>query len=199
MFYILMSLLSLITVRNFILVPTRSFHRVRIQKLSLLLLLMVWPICFISYGLKLLKKENDYTGFEVKWNDVPGRDEKWREETIARTSERQFMQEFENKFLGGANTLIGGDALLALQSKEPIFTNDQVRIFTKPEKGHDYVITSDVSEGVGGDSSTFSVIDVTVRPFDQVATFSDNKISPHLFAELLVKYAKMYNNAYLWH
>lgn len=146
---------------------------------------------------KAVKKENDFSAFEVKWSDVPGRDEKWREETIARTSERQFMQEFENKFLGGANTLINGDTLLALQYKEPIFNTDEVRVFEKQQRGHEYVITADVSEGIGGDSSTFSVIDVTKRPFEQVAAFSDNKISPHLFSAMLVKYAKIYNNAYL--
>ena len=32
---------------------------------------------------------------------MPGRDEKWREETIRATSEEQFRQEFETEFLVG--------------------------------------------------------------------------------------------------
>jgi hypothetical protein len=32
---------------------------------------------------------------EVHWSMVPGRDAKWREETIRNTSEEQFRQEFE--------------------------------------------------------------------------------------------------------
>lgn len=36
-----------------------------------------------------------YTPVEVHWSMVPGRDEKWKEETIRNTSEEQFRQEFE--------------------------------------------------------------------------------------------------------
>lgn len=86
---------------------------------------------FFNIWDKAIKGRNEYKAFEVKWNDVPGRDDKWREETIANTSERQFMQEFENKFLGGTNTLIDGDTLLSLQSIEPIFQTDNVRIYEK--------------------------------------------------------------------
>lgn len=152
---------------------------------------------FFSLWDKAKKKENDFASFEVKWNEVPGRDDKWREETIARTSARQFMQEFENRFLGGTNTLIDGDTLLMLQGKNPIFFRDNARVFEEPKRNHSYVITADVSEGVGGDFSTFSVIDVTAKPFNQVAVFQDNKTTPYMFAETLVRYAKIYNNAYL--
>ncbi len=38
---------------------------------------------------------NDYERMEIHWSDVPGRDEKWREEIIRNTSEEQFRQEFE--------------------------------------------------------------------------------------------------------
>ncbi len=43
---------------------------------------------------------------EVHWSQVPGRDEKWKQETISNTSERQFTQEFECEFLGSVDTLI---------------------------------------------------------------------------------------------
>ena len=49
---------------------------------------------------------NEYTTTEVHWSQVPGRDEKWKEQTIANTSERQFTQEFECEFLGSVDTLI---------------------------------------------------------------------------------------------
>lgn len=38
---------------------------------------------------------NSYIPIDVHWSDVPGRDEKWKEETIANTSEEQFRTEFE--------------------------------------------------------------------------------------------------------
>lgn len=39
---------------------------------------------------------NAYKPFRIDWWDVPGRDEKWKEETIANTSQRQFDQEMGN-------------------------------------------------------------------------------------------------------
>ena len=37
---------------------------------------------------------------------MPGRDSKWKEETIRNTSEVQFTQEFECEFVGSTYTLI---------------------------------------------------------------------------------------------
>ena len=39
---------------------------------------------------------NEYKPFKVDWWDVPGRDEKWKLQTIANTSQMQFDQEFGN-------------------------------------------------------------------------------------------------------
>jgi len=45
-------------------------------------------------------KRNSYNIIDVHWSEVPGRDEKWKQETIANTSEEQFKREFECEFLG---------------------------------------------------------------------------------------------------
>jgi hypothetical protein len=39
--------------------------------------------------------KNGYVFTDVHWSEVPGRDEKWKAETIANTSEQQFKVEFE--------------------------------------------------------------------------------------------------------
>jgi hypothetical protein len=52
----------------------------------------------------------------------------------------------------------------------------------------------DVSKGRGQDYSTFTVFDVTSRPFKQVCTYRNNMISPLLFPDLIVWTAKLYNN-----
>ena len=49
------------------------------------------------------KGRNGYAWNEVHWSKVPGRDAKWKETTIANTSERQFTQEFECEFLGSVD------------------------------------------------------------------------------------------------
>ena len=55
----------------------------------------------------------------------------------------------------------------------------------------------DVAKGRGQDYSTFNIIDITARPFKQVCVYRDNMISPLLFPDIIHKYAKSYNEAYV--
>ena len=57
---------------------------------------------------------NGYIPTDVHWNEVPGRDEAWKAQTIANTSEQQFKVEFECEFLGSVNTLIAPSKLKKL-------------------------------------------------------------------------------------
>jgi hypothetical protein len=59
------------------------------------------------------------------------------------------------------------------------------------------VMTVDVAKGRGQDFSTFTIFDVSVQPFYTVCTFRDNLMSPLLFPNVIYKYAKNYNNAYV--
>ena len=140
---------------------------------------------------------NEFKPFRVDWWDVPGRDEEWKRQTIANTSPLQFDQEFGNTFHGTGNTLISGDALLALKAKDAISINKNIRIYAEPEEDKQYMMFVDVAKGRGQDHSTFNIIDITSRPFKQVCVFQDNSISPLLFPDVIYKYAKTYNNAYV--
>lgn len=140
---------------------------------------------------------NEFKPFRVDWWDVPGRDEKWREETIANTSALQFDQEFGNTFHGRGNTLISADVLLAQKALDPMYYKENIMIYHEPDPTHDYVITVDVAKGRGQDYSTFNIIDVSTQPFKQVCVFRDNKLSPMLFPDIIYKYAKTYNDAYV--
>jgi hypothetical protein len=42
------------------------------------------------------KGKNEYIFTDVHWSEVPGRDEEWKKQTIANTSEQQFKVEFES-------------------------------------------------------------------------------------------------------
>ena len=144
-----------------------------------------------------VQSTNEFKPFRVDWWDVPGRDEDWKKQTIANTSELQFNQEFGNTFHGTGNTLISGDCLLSLQAQHPIFTQNNVKVYVKPEENHDYMVFVDVAKGRGMDYSTFNIIDVTTKPFQQVAVYRDNMISPLLLPDIIYKYAKTYNEAYV--
>ena len=142
---------------------------------------------------------NEFKSFRVDWWDVPGRDEKWKEQTISNTSQLQFDQEFGNTFFGTGDTLVNADTLLNLRAKPPkrYMEGGLLKIYEEPIKDHDYVMTVDVSKGRGQDYSTFTLIDISVRPFAQVAVYRNNTISPLLFPNIIYKYAKPYNDAYV--
>ena len=52
---------------------------------------------------------SDYVPIDIHWSQVPGRDQKWKEETIRNTSEVQFSQEYE---------CVSGDTLVTVKNKE---------------------------------------------------------------------------------
>ena len=142
-----------------------------------------------------INSNNEFKPFTVDWWDVPGRDEAWKEQTIANTSKLQFDQEFGNSFLGNGNTLINGEKLLGMVPNLPVYTQGPVTVYEKPVMDHEYVMLVDVAKGRGQDYSTFNIIDVTELPFKQVAVFRDNMMSPLLFPDHIYKYSTSYNKA----
>jgi hypothetical protein len=142
-------------------------------------------------------KRNNYIWTEVHWSEVPGRDAKWKEETIKNTSERQFTQEFECEFLGSVDTLISASKLRSLVFDTPISSNKGLDIYEKPQEKSEYIITADVSRGIGGDYSAFIVFDITTVPYRIVAKYRNNEIKPMLFPNIINDLARAYNNAYV--
>ena len=142
---------------------------------------------------------NEFIPFRVDWRDVPGRDEEWKHQTIANTSQLQFDQEFGNTFFGTGNTLINAETLMNFRAKPPkrLIEGNRVWIYEDPDPAHQYVMTVDVSKGRGQDYSTFNVIDISSTPFRQVAVYRDNLISPLLFPNLIYKFARLYNEAWV--
>ena len=142
---------------------------------------------------------NEFKSFRVDWYDVPGRDDEWKKQTVANTSQLQFDQEFGNTFFGTGDTLINAETLLGLRASNPkkVSEGGKFLLYEEPVKDHDYIMTVDVSKGRGQDYSTFNLIDISVRPFAQVAVYRNNTISPILFPNIIYKYAKIYNDAYV--
>ena len=141
--------------------------------------------------------KNNYITNEVHWSQVPGRDAKWKEETIKNTSKRQFAQEFECDFLGSADTLISPAKLQTIPFTDPISSNAGLDVFTRAEKDHEYIITVDVARGIGGDYSAFIVFDITSMPYQIVAKYRNNEIKPVLFPSVIFQVAKEYNSPYI--
>ena len=139
---------------------------------------------------------NSYVPIEVHWSDVPGRDEKWKKETIRNTSPEQFRTEFDCEFIGSTNTLVNASKLKCLAFRVPLHTTDEgLKIYEKPVKDRIYAMCIDTSRGVGIDYHAFTVIDITEVPYKLVATFRNNEISPMVYPSLIYKVAKEYNDS----
>ena len=141
---------------------------------------------------------NGYIFIEVPWQRVPGRDEKWKEETLAAMDNdyQKFSQEFECQFLGSSGTLIEGSKLKSLVWKEPLAEAEGIKILEERKDDHTYVCVVDVSRGKGLDYSAFQIIDVTSMPYKQVCVYRDNMITPIDYAEIIYRTTKQYNDAY---
>ena len=141
--------------------------------------------------------KNEYITNEVHWSQVPGRDAKWKEETIKNTSKRQFAQEFECDFLGSADTLISPAKLQCIPFNDPITSNAGLDVYKRAKENHEYIITVDVARGIGGDYSAFIVFDITTLPYQIVAKYRNNEIKPVLFPSVIFQVCKEYSNPYV--
>lgn len=131
------------------------------------------------------------------WHRHPKRGEKWKQETLSNISQKQFDQEYECFFHGSSNTLISGSKLAQLTFKEPIEIRKDLDIYELPEPEGSYVLTVDVSEGIGKDNSAISVFKVSSQPYKQVAVFKNDTTSPLLLAGIVNDIGKIYNNGYV--
>jgi hypothetical protein len=149
--------------------------------------------------------KNEYVPIEVHWTQVPStaggklRDQKWKEEMIKQTSEKQFESEFECNFLGSSNTLISTAKLNALSWNEPIQSSkDGLVVFEEPKEDHVYFISVDTSRGQGKDYSAFVVIDATSSPYKVVCRYRNNLISPMLYPTVIERIGYKYNTAHVF-
>jgi hypothetical protein len=146
-----------------------------------------------------IENRSTYKTLEVHWSQVPGRDEKWKEETIRNTSEEQFRQEFETEFIGSAATLISGAKLRSLAFHDPIRLDDDgnLSIYEDPKPGRIYIATVDCSEGVSLDYHTINIIDATEAPYKQVALYRNNKLPLLFLPTVIYALANRYNEAFV--
>jgi hypothetical protein len=150
-----------------------------------------------KYYVDSQEKRNDFKTITVTWQQVPGRDEEWKKQTLSALGGdlEKFAQEHEVTFLGSSGTLIAGWKLKELVHQTPVSQRDDLKVYRQPVLGHKYVLVADVSEGKGMDYSAFSVVDATKMPYEQVAVFRSNMIGGPDFAHKIHHLAKTYNDA----
>mgnify|MGYP003334289870 CR=1 FL=1 len=93
---------------------------------------------FFKMWVDATEKRSEYVPIEIHWSDVPGRDQKWKEQMVSTLTESGFRQEYGNEFLGSADTLIKAETLRALRFTDPTHTKDGFKVFEEPQKNQKY-------------------------------------------------------------
>lgn len=146
--------------------------------------------------------------FRMDWWDVPGRDEHWKDNQIKSVGIERFNREFGNEFVGSnfitlfANTIIEkarkertkeAETELRITSMNDDFIWE-VHCWERPKVGHLYIAGADISEGIGGDSSTLLIFDITdMSKIKLVLSFDNSNISITEFAGLCARILSCYN------
>lgn len=151
---------------------------------------------------KSAKGKGAYKLIHVRWNEIPGRDEKWKQTTLMSEcggDEEVFSQEYDAQFIGESKSLVDSEVVdwVAQGIAQPVKKEGELWIYEQPKKGTDYVITCDVSEGKELDYSTIHVFRISSVPYKQVATYKSNKVDIVEFPGVIYQLAMRYNEAYV--
>jgi len=157
----------------------------------------------MNHFYKIIKEaESGLNGFTVTkaiWSDVPGRNKKWERDMRATLGDAKFEQEMNCEFVGSSNTLLSSASLRSLVIESPVFESldSSMRIYENPSPDKNYVITVDVSRGVGGDNTVISVFSIKETPYRLVAQFASNLVNFIELPPVITDIAIKYNNAYV--
>lgn len=142
--------------------------------------------------------KNNYYAIKVLWNEVPNRDEEWKKSMISSLpgGDLQFIQEFDCKFFGAANTLVDNGILEKIRPQSPIEFkwSGLVTIFENPLPNVKYIAGVDPSGGLKKNYSVIQILKVSgMKKLEQVAMFRSNTHSPYDLATFVIELSDYYN------
>ena len=142
---------------------------------------------------------NEFFPIRLFWRMHPERDDEWYRIMSSALGPRRTAQEIDGDFLTSGNSVFDltdikaiEDSLTELEIHKVLMDGNLV-IVKLPEPGEKYYIGADVATGRSRDYSAFSIMN---RKGEEVCYFK-GKIGVGKFADLLMEYGRMYNNAVL--
>lgn len=141
--------------------------------------------------------QNDFYSVRLPWDVHPERDIVWYNKFKNNAeSAVKFSQEYECSFIASGRTVIDLEDIARLDKtvKPPVRKDDYNKdlwYWEKYNPRYEYLMSVDVARGDGGDYSAFHVFNTTKN--SQAAEFK-GKIEINLFAELIEKTSKLYND-----
>jgi hypothetical protein len=143
---------------------------------------------------------NNWKAERIDWWEIPGRDEKWKNETIKTLgSTEAFAQEFGNEFIASGETSLNEDhyneLLKAVKDPEYVFDDGHYKLWEEPKNERVYVAGVDVSEGIGEAASVIQILDMTdLSNIEQVAVYHNKNIIPYQFTAKLLEILVQWGN-----
>jgi hypothetical protein len=137
------------------------------------------------------QERNGWACDKILWDEIPGRDDKWKEQTIATIGSLDaFNQEFNCMFLDSGESSVNEELYdrLSVYIKEPVYVMEEGKylIWEEPNDEKIYVAGVDVSEGVDKDATVVQILDISdLTNIKQVACYHNNGISPINFTPKL--------------
>lgn len=141
----------------------------------------------------------------VNWKDVPRFDskgnrlspEEFKNMIIKRHGLTFFNQNFACQFLGSSKTLVSVNKISELKPQEPLLVRDsKLKVYEEPQKNHNYIMSVDPAKG-GLDAFAIHIIDITVKPFIEVAAAQLFNCNFQKMPIFLDEYGRYYNNAFM--
>jgi hypothetical protein len=161
----------------------------------------------MNHFYKLWKEaEQGFNGFKHRyipyWEHPLRQDPSWAEEKIKELgSEISFNQEYGCSFAGSSWTLVNGHHMQKLVANRNYDTVDNIKatkIYEHPKEKHFYIVGVDTAKYGDGDYLSMQVLDVTAKPFKQVASFREKDITYLNIIEPMYNLGTYYNNAHLF-
>jgi hypothetical protein len=143
---------------------------------------------------------NNWKAERIDWWEIPGRDEKWKHDTIKTLgSTEAFAQEFGNEFVASGETSLNEDhyneLLKGIKDPEYVFDEGHYKLWEEPKDGRVYAVGVDISEGVGEAASVVQILDITdLSNIEQVATYHNKDIIPYQFTAKLLEILAQWGN-----
>lgn len=128
---------------------------------------------FDEFGNETKLGRNGFASYFAPWDRHPERDEKWAQEEEYRVGTERFEREHNCKPITWEETLISPLKLVALEGKQPILKQGQVRWYQLPKKDKLYAVALDPCLGTGGDDAGIQVFELPSMV--QVAEWNHNK------------------------
>jgi len=157
---------------------------------------------FYKIWIEAKEGRNGFFPRYIPYWEHPGKDEEWATQKRKELgSDVAFQQEHGCSFEGSSFTLIDGKKFASIVSKTPIQTklrNFNINIYVEPIPGHYYVLGVDTAKYGEGDFLSVQVLDVTSKPFVQVATFRQKNMTYLNLVEPLYYIGTYYNNAQMF-